>query len=254
MNIVGLLTDFGPGEYVSIMKAVIINTCQFAPTFIDITHLVQPQNILQASWILSTSVPYFPPNSIIVAVVDPGVGGSRASLLIETENYVLIAPNNGILTHLIRNLNIIPKKIYELDVSKSSATFQGRDVFAVAAANYLKDKSIDGKIFTGGIELLPSYTKQNQFQVVSIDHFGNLISDLKRDDVLCFSDIKKIKKLNEKGQSIVVTPVKTYEEGLKKHSEVVVIIGSNNTVEVSVVNGDAAKTINSRIGDVFLIE
>src|SRR5262249_13315873 len=96
--IITLLTDFGTADaYVGIMKGVILSINPDV-RIVDVTHAVPPQQVLPAALLLRSAVPYFPPSTIHVAVVDPGVGSARRALLVETAQGVLIGPDNGVLS------------------------------------------------------------------------------------------------------------------------------------------------------------
>ena len=145
MSIVTLTTDFGASDgYVGTMKGVILS---IAPdvTLVDITHEIAPpskeglrQNIRQAAYVLHAAAPYFPSQTIHVAVIDPGVGSTRRALVIRTSRGFLVGPDNGLFTlfladepgaecHAITEPNFMLPRV--------SATFHGRDVFAPAAAH-----------------------------------------------------------------------------------------------------------------------
>ena len=171
MQTIALLTDFGYGEYVGIMKGNILRHCSKNINIIDITHSIEPQNILQASWILSTSIPYFPKGTVFVCVVDPGVGGQRNSILIKTKECILIGPNNGIFTHSFLKLNLHIETIFILNTSESLKTFQGRDVFCKNAATLIENNIIDGfENKDENIYFLKNENElKNKIQIVSID-------------------------------------------------------------------------------------
>ena len=96
--IITLLTDFGTSDaYVGIMKGVILGINPEV-RIVDLTHAVPPQQVLPAALLLRSAVPFFPPGTIHVVVVDPGVGSARRALLIETAHGVLIGPDNGVLS------------------------------------------------------------------------------------------------------------------------------------------------------------
>ena len=91
-----LLTDFGESEYVGIMKGVIYSIYPEAHVT-DLTHSIPSQSIREGAWILLQSYKYFPPGSVFVSVIDPGVGTARDAVIVATKNYILIGPDNGLL-------------------------------------------------------------------------------------------------------------------------------------------------------------
>ena len=95
MAVITLLTDFGTvDEYVGVMKGVILSVNPRA-MIVDITHGIAPQDVAQAAWVLTSSFRHFPPGTVHVAVVDPGVGSGRAIVALETADHIVVAPDNG---------------------------------------------------------------------------------------------------------------------------------------------------------------
>ena len=279
MKTIALLTDFGYGEYVGIMKGVIVTHCKQPVNIIDITHSIEPQNILQASWILSTAVPYFPEGTVFVCVVDPGVGGERNAILIETNKCFLIGPNNGIFTHTLKMCDLEILHIYELNTKQSSNTFQGRDVFSKNAGLLCHSNSlemIDGKrnddiiieylsLYSNHVKCCTHLTNESNsnrnekeiiVQIVSIDSFGNLISDYFVSNQNEIEQMKRIQSIQfvSSDESIPIHFCKTYEEGSKHSYPLICLIGSNNTFEISVVNGNAQKHLHCSIGSLIKLQ
>jgi len=133
-----MMTDFGLHDvYVGQMKGVILSVAP-AVQIIDLTHGVSPQNIVQGAFYLAKSLPFLPERSIVVSVVDPGVGSARRAIALETDNHTFLAPDNGLLSAVfnsqkIRQCVAITEERY-LRVERS-ATFHGRDVFSCAAGH-----------------------------------------------------------------------------------------------------------------------
>src|SRR5256712_13200088 len=137
MQLVSLLTDFGLKDpYIAEMKLVLIKNCPDA-VLVDITHQVETHNIVEGAFLLEMVVPFFPDRTIHLAVVDPGVGGARASVIVECRHgHVLVGPDNGLLVRAAKLLGY--KQVYRIESPsflgrKVSPTFHGRDIFAVAA-------------------------------------------------------------------------------------------------------------------------
>jgi S-adenosylmethionine hydrolase len=253
--IIALLTDFGTVDpYVGIMKGVILS---IAPncSFIDLTHHVRPQNILQASYLLKSSYPYFPKETIFVCVIDPGVGTRRPPVLVQSQGYTFIGPDNG----LFGFLNDDPAKIiiqleneryFRAPVSK---TFHGRDIFAPVAAHLTSEGNkifpdlgpkrsrlldVEGRLPTREANMLEG-------KVVHIDHFGNLITNIHASHLENFSfdkdrDIVKFK-------DIPLPIMSTFSEA--PESTACVLVGSSGHLEIFTRNGSAEKTLNAHIGD-----
>ena len=131
-----ILTDFGTTDpYVGIMKGVITQIAPLTP-IIDLTHKITPGDVRQGAVTLWQSINYFPPGSIFLVVIDPGVGTSRRPLILQNGPYTFIAPDNGVLSFICGN---DPKAWEisnpELSLPNPSITFHGRDIFAPAAAH-----------------------------------------------------------------------------------------------------------------------
>ena len=136
MRVVALLSDFGLRDgYVAQMKGTILDLCPSA-VITDISHDVQRHNIPMGSFILETTAPYFPKDTIHVAVVDPGVGSARNAIVVECESALFVGPDNGLMARASENLGV--KSIHKIRAEEFqrkdvSSTFHGRDVFAYAA-------------------------------------------------------------------------------------------------------------------------
>src|SRR5271157_3055772 len=135
-RIITLTTDFGYKDpFVAQMKGVILSINPDV-TIVDITHLIHPQDIDEAAYIIGSSFSYFPSGTIHVVVVDPGVGSERKALILEAGGHYFIGPDNGVFSHILKrpfSLHRITEEKYML--SKASPTFQGRELFAPVAAS-----------------------------------------------------------------------------------------------------------------------
>src|SRR6266487_4472119 len=135
--VIAMLTDFGSRDhYAGTMKGVALGICADA-TLVDITHEVPPHDVLAGALELAAAYRYFPPGTIFLVVVDPGVGSARRGFAADTGDYRFVAPDNGVLTQVFRETP--PRKIVELTERRYarptvSRTFEGRDRFAPAAA------------------------------------------------------------------------------------------------------------------------
>lgn len=190
-RIITLLTDFGNQDaYVGIMKGVITGINPTV-TIIDLCHSIPPQDIFNGAYLLSTSYKYFPKDTIHVAVVDPGVGSKRDIICVETRNFLFLVPDNGILSFITQEEK--PKRIVQVTnnnyfLPAPSNTFHGRDVFAPVAAHL--SLGVKPQQLGNTIEQLdqldlpkPYHTKTGQLegQIISIDRFGNLITNITRE-------------------------------------------------------------------------
>jgi len=187
--IITLTTDFGYRDpFVGIMKGVILNINPLA-NIIDITHGISPQNIMEAAFTIEMSFASFPSKTIHVVVVDPGVGSVRRPILVITDHYYFIGPDNGIFSqiyNLSESLNVIHLTAEHYFMAQISSTFHGRDMFAPAAA--WLSKGINVSNFGDPIDdyvnmpiSVPVMPTKNiiEGEVIYIDLFGNVITNIK---------------------------------------------------------------------------
>lgn len=187
--LIALLTDFGTRDhYAGTIKGVMMGICPDA-TLVDITHEVPPHDVLAGALELAASFKYFPPGTIFVVVVDPGVGSTRRGLAAEAGEYKFVAPDNGVLTLALRD--VPPKKIVELTERRYarptvSRTFEGRDRFAPAAAWLAKGIQLSAlgrplsdiqRIDVPAPEITPTSIAG---VVLRVDRFGNLVTNIDR--------------------------------------------------------------------------
>lgn len=254
-RIITLTTDFGLDDpYVGIMKGVILGINPDA-VIVDITHSVGPQDVVEGAFVLSTSFAYFPTSTIHVVVVDPGVGGRRAALLIETSHGLFIGPDNGVLSwatgfapagrtsgRLVADI----KHIFELTnrrcwLPEISSTFHGRDIFAPVAAHLSvgAQPSQCGRE-VGSYHQLPWPTVERKADgsvvgsVLHVDRFGNLITNLPAEYI---GDGQTAVKFEVAGQSVVGLSRAYQGNGL------LALIGSSGYLEIAVAGGSAAATL-----------
>ncbi len=189
--IITLTTDFGTNDnYAGIVKGIILSICRRAD-IVDITHSVPPFDIAAGRYVMETSYRAFPPGTIHIGVVDPGVGTKRKGLVIKTNKLVFVGPDNGLFSFLGRREI---SKIIEIRNSKyilpdASDTFHARDVFAPVAA-YLALGVIPEEFGPAINDMIrikpPGYRKTSQGiagTVIYIDHFGNLVSSIKAERI-----------------------------------------------------------------------
>lgn len=186
--VITLTTDFGHTDaYVGIMKGVILGICPNA-TLVDLCHEVRPQAILQAAYLLSTAHAFFPPHTVHLAVVDPGVGSQRRPIALQTGSAFFVAPDNGLLSPILSTQPI--QRAVELSdpafhLPHMSATFHGRDLFAPVAAHLACGVAIERmgqEVTPADLVRLPIPEPRPvtdtlwQGEVIHIDGFGNLIT------------------------------------------------------------------------------
>ncbi len=193
MPIVTLITDFGTRDYyVAALKGVILG---IAPDvrLVDLTHEVEPHNILHGAFILRHVWPWYPAGTIHLAIVDPGVGSERRIILAEYAGRYVIAPDNGLVTLLHREMPaeamfVVENRRYFR--AELSATFQGRDIMAPVAAHLaggVSPKEV-GRV-TDGPEMLPVADRAQSSdrgltgQVLYVDRFGTLVTNVRAEQL-----------------------------------------------------------------------
>jgi S-adenosylmethionine hydrolase len=256
MTVITLLTDFGLRDgYPGVMKGVI---WKIAPDvqIADISHSIKPQNILQAALALARTAPFFPYGTIHVAVVDPGVGTQRRPIGLHLGEYYFIGPDNGIFSMVLENAeaNHDMVQAVHLDQSKYwlpeiSRVFHGRDIFAPSAAHLASGVPFEnmGTPIDDPIRLhIPSPIQLQgggwRGQVIEIDTFGNLSTNIESTHLLPLGNVIVLIA----GQRIDGL-VNTFGDRLK--GTLIALVGTAHDLMISVVNGDAARTLNVTVGD-----
>jgi S-adenosylmethionine hydrolase len=190
-GVITLTSDFGLQDpFVGVMKGQILSRFP-AATIVDLTHEVLAHWPVEAGFWLARSYRYFPAGTVHVAVVDPGVGGARGIAAVEGDGHLFLAPDNGLLANVVEALpspvlrQLSDAFVASLGVTRPSATFHGRDIFApVAAAIAAGRVALDGlgervsELVPGWLEAPAVTTGQVSGAVVTIDHFGNLITNI----------------------------------------------------------------------------
>jgi S-adenosylmethionine hydrolase len=228
-----LLTDFGPSEYVGVMKAIVYGVDKDAK-IVDLCHDIRPQSIIEAAWILKNNYRYFPKSSVFCCVVDPGVGTARRALAVKTNSYYFVAPDNGLLWESLKEQTVLA--IRELPVPmNASETFHGRDVFAKAAAQINIGKFDELGEEVSQLKKFELYRSAREGIVVRIDRFGNIITNLPAESKQIYT---------------VRTAAKQYQMNFHPYykaaaeNELFLIKGSNNTLEISLKDRNA----NAQLG------
>ena len=261
MSIISLLSDFGHKDpYVAEMKAVIL-AINSQVHIVDISHEIQKYNTRMGAYILASAAPFFPINTIHVAVVDPGVGTKRSSIIIETNHSLYVGPDNGLLMlaaskENIANVYAIGNKEYML--ANVSKTFHGRDIFAPVAAYLAKGikPSVFGSVITDYV--FPDFTKIHPKmgellgEIIYIDDFGNIISNISADSLeqYDFTDLKSL-FVTLRDITLNIPFCSTYGE--VPIGSPLALINSNNFLEVAINQGSASDFFNANTGELFSI-
>ena len=264
--IITLTTDFGLTDaYVAAMKGVILGINPEA-TLVDISHSIRPQDIAQAAYVLSTAGEFFPRRTIHVVVVDPGVGTERRAVILRTPAADFIAPDNGVLSHVVlpapRKSTDVRSRQVELGQgleavaitesrfwrSPVSPTFHGRDIFAPVAGHLSLGTPLAA--FGEKVSSLTVLPLSRPYQapdgiltgcIIHIDTFGNLITNIDRGDLPESVQAVTI----EVGHQVISGIRRTYGEG----EGLIALIGSSGHLEVALRNGNASDFLGAGVGD-----
>jgi S-adenosylmethionine hydrolase len=248
--VIALLTDFGTLDYfVGAMKGAILSINEGAK-IVDLTHEIPPQDIRAANFTLRACYADFPAKTIFVAVVDPGVGSARRAILVETENYYFIAPDNGLLGFVFEEekdfvvYKLADEKFF---ADKVSRTFHGRDIFAPVAAHLSNGAS--PKEFGAEIKdyiclktAAPRIISEREIEaeIIHADRFGNLITNLKQ------SDLPENFALEIGGKTI--SRLQTFfSEAVQ--GELFMITGSASFLEVAAFQNSAKEILRVEVGE-----
>ncbi len=243
--IITLLTDFGSTDvFVGIMKGVILGINPVV-RLVDLTHGIPPQQVVPAALVLRSTVGLFPPGTIHVVVVDPGVGSQRQPLVIETAGAILVGPDNGVLWPAATALHgAVVRRVENLDLCRCpiSQTFHGRDIFAPVAAHLSRgtDPQSVGPITSSVVEIsIPAAHCIGSVihgEVIYVDHFGNLITNVTAEDLACFPAPELSVSIGDEPVAGLVTAYVAVPVGAP-----LAIVGSWGTLEIAVRNGSAAR-------------
>ena len=262
--LITLTTDFGTADgYVGTMKGVILSIASNA-RLVDITHHIAPQDVRQAAYVLYTAYSFFPPHTVHLVVVDPGVGSARRPIALRTAGGVFVGPDNGVFSYVMVNENEPVEAIVELTdpcyrLPQVSHTFHGRDVFAPAAAHLAAGVPITdlGPPVRDPVTFPPPRLEiaddSISGEVLHTDHFGNVVTSIGRlawsGDTLSLKETggKRRARFTASESAIVVAGQKiagvhhTYAE--VELGEVLALVGSEGYLEIAVREGSAARKL-----------
>src|SRR2546427_3221987 len=255
--IITLTTDFGSADpFVGIMKGVILG---IAPNtqLVDITHDIRAYDVLEPAFIIDSAYRYFPDATVHVVVVDPGVGSARRPIAARANGHIFVAPDNGVLSCVLQSdptasapsVHWINNR--SLFLNSVSQTFHGRDIFAPVAAHLARGTPIEsvGPRIVDFMRKAPS--KPNVLdgkligQVLRIDKFGNIITNLRRQDLPAEFSIHVA--------SLVITRLcSSFSEA--DPGEYFAIEGSTGYIELALNQGSAAAALKVRRGAEIEVE
>ena len=237
---ISLLTDFGTGDYfVGAVKGAILSVNPSA-VIVDITHEIPPQDVAAGAFTLLAAYKTFPPRTIHMAVVDPGVGSTRRPIIVSANEQFFVGPDNGLFTYICdrepshRIIHVTAERFFRRDVS---TTFHGRDIFAPVAAALSNGVAVEefGPEIDDAVRL-PSL--ETPLRIIHIDRFGNCVTNITRD----------------RSPSEIVVKGKTIREFRRFYGEgdeasLFAIWGSAGFLEISVNGGSAAQVLGANRGD-----
>jgi S-adenosylmethionine hydrolase len=256
-SVITLLTDFGQKDgFIGTMKGVILSIHPEAK-IVDISHEIEPQNLDAGAFVISKCYKYFPAGTVHVVVIDPGVGSKRRIICVSASDHLFLAPDNGVLKYILDEC--LEKEVIEVTNRKYflpeiSLTFHGRDIFAPVAAYLAKglDYKKLGALITdydkGRLPVLEETPRGMKGEIIYVDRFGNLISNISLD---------KLKKYRNKSPRILLKEwtidglSESYTQGSPK--EPIALIGSSGLLEIAVNLGSAKKLLNISEGEAVMI-
>lgn len=265
-TIITLTTDFGlSDEYVGVMKGVIYAKAPEV-NLVDLSHAIPSYDVRKAAYLIASAYRHFPPGTIHIVVVDPGVGGDREIILLQTKNHLFLAPDNGVLSLIIKEhkeLKAFRVTNRDFFLDSPSPTFHGRDIFAPVAAHLARGAEPMGL----GPEIQPEQLnalllpepaidhdkRQITGTVIGIDHFGNLLTNIPQISVREISSCPDRDSFSLSLPGDIILPIKkSYQEAAP--GEVLILFNSRNYLEIAVNLGNAAIMLNLRPDDQILLK
>jgi len=265
MSIITLLTDFGTQDaYTGVMKGVILSINPSA-TVVDVCHYIDPQDLIEAAYIIKSSYQYFPKGSVHIIVVDPGVGGSRSIAAVKLSGHIFLAPDNGVLTLLLDEREadaIVRIENTRYFLNPISRTFHGRDIFAPVASHLSRGVPLEKLGPHIGIKDLirlsipkPFISDKNELTgtIISVDRFGNCISNIDEHLLNGFvkNDAEKILEIKI-GKTVIKNLSQSYSEA--ESGCLLAIMGSFGYLEIAMNGDNAGLRLNIEKGDVFTLK
>lgn len=245
--IVTLTTDFGRRDpFVGIVKGVILGICRSA-VLVDLSHDLPPQDVLAGALALESSVPFFPPGTVHLAVVDPEVGGPRRPLALAAGGQLFVGPDNGLFSFLydLPDWRAVTLSNPAYRLPAVSRTFHARDLFAPAAAHLALGVALPrfGEPVTDPVRLpWPRPVRDGDGvvgEVIYVDRFGNLLTSLREADLAPLLGRGEV-EVSVAGRTIRGLSAFYGERGGEEPGA---LIGSARRLEIFVFRGDAAQSL-----------
>ena len=260
MPIITIVSDFGcQDEYAGVMKGVILSICP-SVSVIDITHQIDPQDVVQAAYLIPSFYRFFPQGTVHLVVVDPGVGGQRDLLAVSHRGHVFIAPDNGVLTLLVsreKSDTIVRVNNTDYFLKPVSATFHGRDIFAPISAHIINGialKELGTRIECKDIIHLKdldcrmSESGELSGKIISIDRFGNLTTNIDSSALTALCQFESTDRLQIRIRAQEISGLSDCYSSAALNTPLA-LIGSRNYLEIAVNCGSAQKYFRAQKGD-----
>lgn len=270
-SLITLTTDFGLVDaYVGTMKGVMLGIAPDA-RLVDITHQIPPQDVRQTAYVLYTVYRFFPPRTVHLVVVDPGVGGARRAIALRTPCGSFVGPDNGVFSYVMAEqpvdaaVELVDPRYHRPRVSQ---TFHGRDIFAPAAAHLAAGVPIDrfGPQVPDPVTIPLPHLQVNpgivSGEVLHVDHFGNVITSIGRlvwqaEELTLKPAFREAEapQIHLRAGEASITMEGHEIQGLRRtYAEVepgdaLALVGSTGHLEISVREGSGARELGLQVGD-----
>ena len=261
-NLVALYTDFGINDpYVGQLKGA-VKTVNPSAELLDLSHDSSVFDVSAASYLLAKSARTLPTGTVVVAVVDPGVGSERSALAVRTgTGRIYVAPDNGILTEVLAREGLTEARLIENQdlflPGEASSTFHGRDIFAPVAAHLAAGTSLDSvgpkaekllRLPRNTATVMPNLAKG---LVIFVDHYGNILTNIPGSE-LAKLRAGQLLNLTIKGKPVPVPFLRTYAEAPADRP--FALVNSDGEFEIAVAKGNAAKKLGVAPGDPVVLK
>ena len=255
-TLITLTTDFGMSDgYVGVMKGVILRLNPDV-TLVDLSHDIPPQGIADAAYILRRAYEFFPPGTIHVVVVDPGVGTERRAIVLSTPEATFVAPDNGVLTYVLDQARTALQETRAVHLTnrhywlrQASHVFHGRDIFAPVAAHLSLGVPLDqlGPWIEDLVTLPPPHLERQPGkivgQVMHLDHFGNVLTNISPSDLESLGDAPTV----QLGRLLISGLSTAFAEG--ETGKPIAYMDSSGHLALAVVDGSAQERLHCRVGE-----
>jgi S-adenosylmethionine hydrolase len=247
-------TDFGVVDtYVAEMKGALLSALrkfggEQDVTLLDVTHLLPRHAVRSASEMLIALRDAFPPDTVHLVVVDPGVGTERRPLAVKSRGQWWVGPDNGVFSRILDDADCVIQidSVLRRESGGSSRVFDGRDLFAPAAARLLAgcDPATIGSPVVDPVRLAPPRLERLEGgivgEIIAVDHFGNLRTSVPAGEVPEAARISA-------GEARHITLRRAYGDAAEK--ELLAVTGSDGRLEIAVREGSAAERLGLEVGD-----